>query len=557
MVAAFDAWTAWFSRPRRPKTDADGRAGRAGKPAGANEVRGVNETAGTTQRGKDRVAPRAIAAGAALAGVVGACALAMIVTRLRVGRAAGDEINFHEPAIRRFYEQWPVFDFSDYLSATTPGYHLLMAAVMKVLGPWEVMMRGAGLLIGCILVGAVGAACAAIRGSAWVGALVALPLAMSLYVQNSTAYLLPDNLGWLGVLAMVLIAGRAARGREGWRLLVPLAGVVLAGLVFVRQIHIWTAALAWAAAWLAAVGPEREGEGLRAALLEQPRKRFTVAAIAGLATVPALLELASFVRLWGGLTPPSLAVQYPGANPAAPAFILALVGAISLFYAAWLARPLAGLWRGARWVIPVAAGLGLIAAILPETTYSLRHGRFSGLWALAKPQLGLVAFGRTSIALAVLAPIGAVALAGWAWRLGTRKGALLLGGAAAFIAAQAASYMLYQRYSEPLVLMVLALCAATPEASRAEAETGSAGARRWITRAAMLGPAVLAAGLGAVTFATLRNETAPAAYHGFEPGGEAIQLFFSERTAETPVLPRPQRPVYPPWWPWGEQQGDR
>ncbi len=494
---------------------------------------------------------RAAIAGLVPAGVLAVCTVVILRFWPDMGRAAGDEINFHEPAIRRFYDQWPAFDFSDYLSATTPGYHLLMAAVMKVMGPWEVFMRATGALIGCLLVGVLGAACAVRSGSARVGMLLALPLAASMYVQDSTAHLLPDNLGWLGVLAMVLIAGRMARGREGWRVLVPLAGVVLAALVFVRQIHVWTAALAWGAAWMAAAGPERAGENLRDAVFDRPKPRFTAATIAGLATLPALLELVWFARLWNGLTPPSVAAQYPGANPAAPAFILSLVGVASLFYIAWLVRPIAEVWRRARWAIALAAGVGLAAALIPETTYGLKEGRYSGLWAVAMPQAGLIAFGRTSVVLAVLAPLGAVALVGWAWRLGPRPGTLLLGGAAAFIAAQAASYMLYQRYSEPAVLMTVALCAAAPMAgSRREATE-----QRWVGRTAALGPLVLATGLATITFMSLRRETAPHPYFGFEPGGEAIRLFFNERASEVQAVERPPRQVYPPWWPWGEEGG--
>ena len=42
---------------------------------------------------------------------------------------------FHVPVIRSFAEQFPAIDLSDYNSATTPGMHIVLAIVVKVLGP--------------------------------------------------------------------------------------------------------------------------------------------------------------------------------------------------------------------------------------------------------------------------------------------------------------------------------------------------------------------------------------------------------------------------------------
>ena len=42
---------------------------------------------------------------------------------------AYDQKNFHLPTIERFSQDWPHFTFTNYSSATTPGYHILLAAV--------------------------------------------------------------------------------------------------------------------------------------------------------------------------------------------------------------------------------------------------------------------------------------------------------------------------------------------------------------------------------------------------------------------------------------------
>src|SRR5438309_1927264 len=46
-----------------------------------------------------------------------------------------DQELYHRPTINQFVQQWPHFDFWHYLSATTPGYHLLMAAAAKFISP--------------------------------------------------------------------------------------------------------------------------------------------------------------------------------------------------------------------------------------------------------------------------------------------------------------------------------------------------------------------------------------------------------------------------------------
>jgi len=60
------------------------------------------------------------------------------------GRGAFDQLNYHEQVIRRFVEQWPAPDLSDYLSATTPGYHLALAAFAEYAGESAVALRLAG-----------------------------------------------------------------------------------------------------------------------------------------------------------------------------------------------------------------------------------------------------------------------------------------------------------------------------------------------------------------------------------------------------------------------------
>lgn len=477
-------------------------------------------------------------AGLVCAALTALAAAPAIFLYLDTGRGAFDEINFHEPAIRTFAQAWPRVDLSDYLSATTPGYHLLMAGLLRLLGESEWILRAANLLITCALVGAVGAACAMRTHGrragglhpAAAGVLVTLPMVGSMYVLASGIWLLPDNLGWLFVLAVTVLSLRLCREGRGGRQtigLLVLAGTALAALVFVRQIHLWAAAPIWVAAWLSG------GNGL---ILGDLPRRAGRALAAAVATLPAFLLIAWFVRLWGGLTPPTFHAHFR-ISPAAPVLVLALIGIYSVFFLPVLLPSLVALQRERRWALAAAAALGLLTAAIPETTHSMAEGRWTGIWTIARvfEERGLMIADR-SLFMGALAGLGAVCLAGWVRWVGVREGLVVLAALAAFTAAQTASAQLWQRYSEPFILMLLALLAAR---SGPEPSTDPSPAPRPPRSFALAGPALLALLLLAQGYLTFARAE-PVDYFGFTPGGERIRRYFEGDIPE-PVQ-RPPRP---------------
>ncbi|MBM4109584.1 MAG: hypothetical protein FJ255_12385 [Phycisphaerae bacterium] len=436
---------------------------------------------------------RSTPAAARLAALFLAAALPLIVLGWDRGRGVHDQANYHLPAILRFAEELPRPNLSDYDSATTPGYHLALAAVARLVSSEARVLQLASVAftLGLLVLLVRGVA----RRSAGIDPLVlCLPMACSLYVFSSGAWLLPDNAGWLGVLGVLLLA---LRPRQDGRTLIA-AGAVLAALVFVRQIHLWAAAPIWAAALLPPLQEGRGGVGHDSEAPPSPptpprpspewegviRRLF----LAVLATLPAFAIVAGFVLLWGGLTPPTFQKKLHGGNPAAPAFILSVAACLGVFFAPMLAGTLRGLWRERRGLVLAAAGAGLVLAAVPETTFSTPHGRYSGLWNLVRALDALDVADRTSPVLLVLAPIGAVLLLALLAAQATRErlvfGAALLG----FIAAQAASRDLWQRYTEPFLLMAIPLMAARLPAP---------------SRLARVGPHLLAGALAAVTVASL------------------------------------------------------
>ena len=119
----------------------------------------------------------------------------LIATGNNNGRAAYDEIAYHARFIRALTEQFPNFDLSNPLTATTPGYHLLLACVARLGASSIESLRLASMAIGCIFVGSI-AAWLSRRVGLRIALLFVLPLAGSIYVVSAAAWTLPDNLAW-------------------------------------------------------------------------------------------------------------------------------------------------------------------------------------------------------------------------------------------------------------------------------------------------------------------------------------------------------------------------
>jgi len=438
---------------------------------------------------------------AALAAVVVfyACALPIVFSgAVNRGRAAADHLNYHEPVIHAFADQWPSPDLSNYHSATTPLYHLLLAAVEVAAQPSR---RGFMLLGSLFTAGLLGLLALSLPVRPGRAVVLVLPVIASMYVFFPGVWLLPDNAGWLGVLAVLLLALRPA---TNWRLLAA-SGAVLLALVLVRQIHLWAAALVWAAAWL---GPDagetdpvpdrleptrRVGE-----LFEHFGSRLRRLVPAILVTAPAFVAVGYFYWLWGGVVVPRYQAGhhggYHGWNPATPAFHLTIVGSFVPFFLGFMVPGLKRLLRSTGVLLGVVA-LVLVLVTIPATSYAPELGRKSGLWNLVL-KVPLIA-GRTSPVLLVLAPVGAIGIAALLAQVRARRAWIYLGAFVAFNAAQTMSPQLWQRYHEPFILMILALLAA--EGTRL---TVPAWARAW----RWAGPMVLAAGLGALTAFTVIND---------------------------------------------------
>jgi hypothetical protein len=435
--------------------------------------------------------PRSAWLAAAIVVAVHAAVFALVAPspELTQGRAASDAFNFHEPSIRAFAAQWPAPDLSNYFSATTPLYHLVLAAVCRFVSDSRVVLMAVGAVPSAVLF-AWAAARSVRRLGLWTGLAVGLCLPASLYVLPPAIWLLPDNAGWLGVLAVLALA-LSRRPRA-----VVLAAGVLLALVLTRQVHIWAAAPIWAAAWLGTADPSGL-DPVRVLSLDLPRRaRRLVPAL--LLTLPAFAALAWFVRLWGGLTVPRYQLGwYSGWNPATPAFFLALFGLASAAFIGFWWPGLVMAWRSRRVSLAITLLGAAAIAIVPATTYTPDSlHRISGLWNAARALPSIA--GHTSPAILLPALFGAVAALGWACSIPARSAWVLAAGAAGFVAAQTASPLCWQRYHEPFVLLLVILLAG---------EAGRAGSGSRLARLARVaGPLGLALALAAVTALAFRRD---------------------------------------------------
>lgn len=446
---------------------------------------------------------------AAVLGVFLAAALPLILSGVTLGPYAWDQLNYHEKVVRTFESQWPRPDVSNYLSATTPLYHLILAMVARFVSDSSVVLQLVGSLFTLGLLATLTLALARTTTALRVFVLAIVPVC-SLYIFTGGVWMLPDNAAWWCVLGIVLIAWRCRFDAT----LVVGGGALLAVLVLLRQSHLWAAAVLWTSAWMSLdakqavphqkwrspVATPARPDGVSRSTLEHvltdPWRRAARTLLMVLATCPAFAIVLWFREVWDGrLYPPAFDIQlyYPH-NPAIPVFIVAVFGAINIAFAGYLLPRLAVLWRHAKGPAILLLVASVVLASLPATTTSNPDGRFGGLWSIAAKFPTIADRSPLIIALAVW---GAFAVVGWCAALSRGPRLVVLATLAAFIASQSIGHLAFQRYCEPLLLMLtLLLAARTPEWPGA----------KWMHPMKVAGPAVLGLALAAYTAGKLSHD---------------------------------------------------
>ena len=400
----------------------------------------------------------------------------------------------HVPVIEAFAAEWPAPELGDYDSATTPGMHLLLAAMVRVLGPSETLLQLATCLFGAGLIGVAWWFGTRVVGG-WMAAACLLPLALSPYVLGNAIWVMTDNLS----LALVAVSiGVAIFIRPSWGS-ASVSSIFLVLAVLVRQINVWPTALAWCATMLGQPGVRR-----RLSFRDELDEGATLGppVILGGGGMLAFLVLGGFVLLWGGLVPPSFqpgggGVEHSGGlNLAVAPFVLTLLGAYAIpalivFLPMCLEDP--RVRRAALW----GAAVGLLVGIALHSAPGKDLGRVGGwVWTLAER---LPVVGGRSVVLVLGAILGGFTAGCFFGLLASagrsRAGWLLIGFGASFIAAYTANAQVFQRYFDPPVLLALGWGLALTVGARTSA--GPLGSSR--VAVAALGMAAMQAVFAAAT----------------------------------------------------------
>lgn len=354
------------------------------------------------------------------------------------GRAYKDEVLFHLPAIEQFSQN---FDFSNYRSATTPGYHLSLSRIGN-----DGLMRFASSLYTAAFI-ALLAWLASNKLSIGSTQFLLLPVMASVYILPGAIWLLPDASSWLFIILALMLFYRFSRylieDNVGdppllWLLLLSL---LLALAIWFRQTSVWLTAVLG----VLVLQVLRNGS-LPLAL------RLKVSAALSLTALPALLSLLYFYLLWQGLSPPDFQKTHGSFSPAAPAFFLSVLAFYSLFYLPLFYRALP-LKKLSKYLL-VAAAAGLVIGIFPETSYDKAAGRFSGLWNLARL---LPSISEHSVFIMLGSAAGGACLLLWLYLTPAAFRYPLLGGILLFVMTLVLNRFAYERYFAPFLYLLFVL----------------------------------------------------------------------------------------------------
>jgi dolichyl-phosphate-mannose-protein mannosyltransferase len=348
--------------------------------------------------------------------------------------------------------------FSDYPSAQTPLFHLLMAGWGKLVGfeLWRLRLLNVAISYGAAL-----ALMRLLRRTTGLGDLpafaLALAFALSPYVFGASFTLLTDNLAIL--FALLALERVHAYWREGSLAAFAVACLCACGAVLTRQSFLWVALVA--------------GVFL---VLRERRSPARLAAGAGMLAL-AMAPLAALAIEWNGLVPPSadplscgLCTDKPGVGRDSLTlrtigFTVAVLGG----YALVLLGP-GHLRRARAWWPALAIGVALLLiSPLEYRPVGVHPGDAGYLWQISKHLPTLLG---SSLLFWALVPLGALAAALLVRRAGwTALGSVYLG---AFLVVALPVGLVYQKYFDPFALLAVALLARPQDFRDARAYAGVA-----------------------------------------------------------------------------------
>lgn len=368
----------------------------------------------------------------------------------KYGNKTYDMDKFHVPAIYTFAEQFPAVDVSDYSSATTPGMHLVLAAVVKIFGPCETNLQITTCIFGALLI-FIAWFYASTKARPWVALAAVVPLALNPYILGNSIWVMTDNLS-LALLAVVIGSSVFLRPRTGT---VVWTSVAMVCAVLVRQINLWVVAGAWVATVLGSPFLRK-----RLPWHDELDDDFSPAhvIVISVGILITIAVLVFFFFMWGGMVPPSLQNYHVsgGFNFAVTPYVLTMLAIYGSPIVLFFASRILGNSFTLRLMCAGAIG-GFLLGIVFESSPGLEVGRVGGwLWTLAEKSP--VVLGRTVFLVfgSVLGGILLGAIAGLLREANNGRAVFMLFlFGASFLAASTVNSQAFQRYFDGPTLLFL------------------------------------------------------------------------------------------------------
>ena len=274
-----------------------------------------------------------------------------------------DQLTYHLPYVNLLIERG-LNPFGQSLSATTPGMHLLYAALALASGEVPLQPQSWLIPVASSTVAALTLACLAVCyrsiSNAWVWApVLILPVLASQYFILAGAYLVTEGLGYFFLSAFLMTSCSSSQRRP------LMAALLLAGLVLTRQTYLPAAIIMLLALMIVTPAPH-PATRLRQALYS---------------VIPALAFL-PFLLFWKGPVPPEFAVHSSsGINLPA---ILQSIALLGLLAAPLFPALLAACNRRRLSILLPATILALLPMLFSATDFNTEAGRFGSLvWTLS------------------------------------------------------------------------------------------------------------------------------------------------------------------------------
>jgi hypothetical protein len=340
-----------------------------------------------------------------------------------------DEAKFHYPTIVEFRAQFPDFVFSNYMSATTPLYHVGLATISYISGTSVLNLRVVNALF-CLLGLLWFSRYLIAGGGAKSGLILSLLFMASPYFIGPAVRLSTDNAALILAMSAMI---HMARFRSGFtNRLVTI--VLITGAILTRQIYVWLLGVYFF--------------NLLWRRKDDPRRQLLPDLL--LILIPAGL-LIYFILLWQGLTPPRFSSHtQKSIDLEGLIFSVSVLGLYGAVFGVWLMKMVRGFEYRPLAVIVLISVMTLIFS--PVSNWYDNFERGGWIW-LVVSKLPMV--GGTSIVFWALFPLGLIVLGLLMRYLFEKREWAMAVMLPLWFASSVVNTKIYQKYYEPWLLFVL------------------------------------------------------------------------------------------------------